>query len=51
VTLQSHIELTKDQRGLALAKQLKAVPDTTVNALEADKALLEAARESQLARN
>ena len=42
VTLQGDVELTRDQRGLALAKQLKAVIDATVKALEADKALPEA---------
>ena len=42
VTLQGDIELTKDRRGLALARQLKAVLDATVKALEADKALPEA---------
>lgn len=39
VTLQGDVELTKDQRGLALARQLKAVLDATVKALEADAAL------------
>ena len=42
VTLQGDVELTKDQHGLALARQLKAVVDATVKALEADKALPEA---------
>ena len=42
VTLQGDVELTKDRRGLALAKHLKAVLDATVRALEADKALPEA---------
>ena len=42
VTLQGDVELTKDQRGLVLARQLKAVLDATVKALEADKALPEA---------
>ena len=41
VTLMGDIELTKDKKGLALAKQLKAVLDATVKALEADKALPE----------
>ena len=42
VTLQGDVELTKDQRGLVLAKHLKAVLDATVKALEAEKALPEA---------
>ena len=42
VTLQGDVELTRDQRGLALARQLKAVIDATVKALEGDKALPEA---------
>jgi hypothetical protein len=42
VTLQGDVELTKDRRGLALARRLKAVLDATVKALEADKALPEA---------
>ena len=42
VTLQGDVELTKDRRGLALARHLKAVLDATVKALEADKALPEA---------
>jgi hypothetical protein len=42
VTLQGGVELTKDRRGLALAKQLQAVVNATVKALEADKALPEA---------
>jgi hypothetical protein len=41
VTLQGDVELTKDRRGLALARHLKAVLDATVRALEADKALPE----------
>ena len=44
VTLQGDVELTKDRRGLALAKQLQAVLDATVKALEADEALPEAAK-------
>lgn len=39
VTLQGDVELTKDRRGLALARELKALLDATVAALEADKAL------------
>ena len=42
VTLQGGVELTKDRRGLALARQLKAAIDATVKVLEADKALPEA---------
>ena len=42
VTLQGDVELTKDRRGLALAKQLKAVLDATVKELEADQTLPEA---------
>ena len=42
VTLQGDVQLTKDRRGLALARHLKAVLDATVKALEADKALPEA---------
>lgn len=42
VTLQGDVELTKDRRGLALARQLKAVLDATVKALEAEQALPEA---------
>ena len=44
VTLQGDVELTKDHRGLALARQLKAVLDATVTALEADKGLPEAVK-------
>lgn len=42
VTLQGDVELTKDRRGLALARQLKAVLDATVKALEAEQGLPEA---------
>ena len=42
VTLQGEVELTRDKAGLALAKQLQAVLDATVKALEADEALPEA---------
>ncbi|MEO7937649.1 MAG: hypothetical protein ABIR55_03425 [Burkholderiaceae bacterium] len=39
VTLTGDLVLTKDQAGLALAKELKTVVDHIVKALEADKAL------------
>ena len=39
VTIQGDVELTKDKRGLALARELKAVLDAAVKAMEADKAL------------
>ena len=42
VTLHGDVELTRDQRGLALARHLKAVIDAVVTALEDDKALPEA---------
>lgn len=42
VTLQGDVELTKDRRGLMLARHLKTVLDAAVKALEADKALPEA---------
>ena len=42
VTFQGDVELTKDRKGLAVAKALKAVIDTIVKTLEADKALPEA---------
>ena len=42
VTLQGDVELTKDRKGLALAKALKAVIDAVVRALETDKGLPEA---------
>ena len=42
VTLQGAVELTKDRRGLALARELKAVLDATVQALEADRHLPDA---------
>ena len=41
VTLMGDVELTRDRKGLALARHLKAVLDATVKALEADKALPE----------
>ena len=41
LSLHGDVELTKDQKGLALAKALKAVVDASVKALEADKALPE----------
>ena len=43
VTLQGDVELTRDRRGLALARELHAVLAATLKALEADKALPEAA--------
>ena len=42
VTLHGDVELTRDREGLALAKELKAVIDATVKALEVDNALPEA---------
>ena len=42
LTLQGDVELTKDRRGLALAKRLKAVIDAAVKALEADPDLPDA---------
>ena len=42
VTLHGDVELTKDKAGLALAKQLQAVINATVKALEADKVLPDA---------
>ena len=39
VTLHGDVELTRDKAGLALARQLKALIDAAVKALEADKAL------------
>ena len=42
VTLHGDVELTRDRKGLALAKALKAVIDAVVEALEADKALPDA---------
>ena len=44
VTLMGDVELTKDKKGLALARELKALLDATVAALEADKALPEAVK-------
>ena len=40
ISLMGDVELTKDQRGLLLAKKLKAVLDAAVLALEAEKASL-----------
>lgn len=37
VSLMGDVELTKDQRGLLLARKLKVVIDATVLALEAEK--------------
>ena len=42
VSLSGDMELTKDKAGLVLAKQLQAVINATVKALEADKALPDA---------
>ena len=42
VTLHGDVELTRDKAGLALAKQLQAVINATVKAMEADKALPDA---------
>ena len=42
ISLMGDVELTKDQRGLLLAKKLKAVIDATVLALEAEKGTLPA---------
>lgn len=42
VTLQGDVELTRDRRGLDLARHLKAVVDATVAALEAQHDLPEA---------
>ena len=42
VTLHGDVELTRDKAGLALAKQLQAVINAIVKALEADKALPDA---------
>ena len=41
LTLHGDVELTRDRKGFALAKELKAVIDATVKALEAEKALPE----------
>lgn len=41
LTLQGDVELTRDKKGLALARELKALLDATVKTLEADKALPE----------
>jgi hypothetical protein len=41
VTLQGDVELTRDRRGLALARELHAVLAATLKTLEADKALPE----------
>ena len=42
VTLHGDVEITRDKAGLALAKQLQAVIDATVKALQADNALPDA---------
>ena len=42
ISLSGDVELTKDKAGLALAKQLQAVIDATVKALQADAALPDA---------
>jgi len=41
VTLTGDVVLTRDQAGLALAKELQALLDGVVKALQADKALPE----------
>jgi len=41
VTLTGDVVLTRDQAGLALAKELQALLDEVVKALQADKALPE----------
>ena len=50
LTVHGDVELTKDKKGLALAKQLQAVLDATVKALEAEKALPEAVQVEKLRR-
>ena len=42
VSMHGDLEITKDKAGLALARQLQAVVDATVKALQADKALPDA---------
>lgn len=42
VTLHGDVVLTKDEKGLAFARQLKAVVDAVVEALEAEKKLPDA---------
>ena len=42
VSLSGDAVLTRDRKGLALARKLKAVLDAVVKALEADKALPDA---------
>ena len=42
ISLHGDVELTRDKTGLALARQLKAIIDAAVKALEADKALPDA---------
>ena len=44
ISLSGDVELTKDKAGLVLARQLQAVVNATVKALEADKALPDAAQ-------
>lgn len=39
VTLYGALDMTKDQAGLALARELKALLDAVVQALEAEKSL------------
>ena len=41
ISVHGDVELTRDRKGLALAKALKALIDAVVKALEADKALPE----------
>ena len=42
LTLQGDVELTKDRKGLALARQLRALLDATVTAIEGEKELPQA---------
>jgi hypothetical protein len=53
VSLTGDVVLTKDKAGLALAKELQALVDDVVNALEADKQLPEvvALKEVQTVKN
>ena len=47
VTLIGDVVLTRDQAGLALARELQAIVDGVVNALEADKQLPDAVEVKQ----
>jgi len=53
VTLTGNIVLSRDKAGLALAKELQALVEGVVKALEADKALPEAVevRQAQSVKN